>query len=81
MPHPDGHGHDRDINTIYYGGGEMGKSFPHDLTTLSLFPNNDMVREIHADKNRLRNTTIFFIFLNKESLPSHIFFDSWLNYV
>ena len=51
------------------------------MKTLTLSPNEDMVKAIRAEQNRLRNVAIFFVCLDANALPSRKFFDEWLNAV
>lgn len=59
----------------------LGKTPPDGLRTLTLSPNEDMVKVVRAKKYRLKNIAIFFVCLDLNSLPSRKFLDDWLNVV
>ena len=51
------------------------------MKSLTLSPNEDMVKAIRAEQCGLRNIAIFFVYLDVNALPSRKFFDDWLNVV
>ncbi len=65
---------DRGNSTSSVGGEkEEGKIPPHELKTLSLLPNEDMVRAIKIEKSQLKHVSVFFACLDKGFLPSRKF--------
>lgn len=62
-------------------GGGGGKSYFPGLKTLSLSPNEDMVKAIRSEQSHLRNIAIFFVCMHNNSLPSRKNFDDWVENV
>lgn len=48
---------------------------------LRLNPNEEMINAIRKEENRLRNTTTFLTCMDVNNLPTHNFFDKWLNLI
>ena len=55
-----------------------GKTLPHELKTISLSLNEDMVGAIIYILSWLKNIVVFFACLDKEFFPSQKFFDEWV---
>lgn len=60
------------------GNGGTGKPPPHELKTLSLSPNDDMIIAIRNEQSRLKDIAIFFVSLENDSLPSRKFSNEWI---
>lgn len=61
--------------------GNEGKTLFPPRKMLNLESNNDMVKVVKDEQNRLKNMVIFFVCLDVKILPARKFIDEWLNKV
>ena len=50
---------------------------PRDPSVFHIFPNHEMLTEIKNEKERLRNTAIFFSAIELDKVPARKFLDDW----